>query len=112
MAEEDNERDEDKIFDEFGDYCEEVVKANQAWHARWPKACTKCEGAGGEMYTEMHGFKHGPGEQIFDICICIEHGLCPRCSFLAWPYEDDLEHECPTCHWNHGKGDDDAAPQI
>jgi len=89
----------------------EIDEANKAWHKRWPNAC-KCEGAGGYGYVEMHGFKHGAGEHMWDTCTCVLDGFCPRCNARVWPEDMEDEWPCPECGWNWGKGKDDAAPQI
>jgi len=104
--------DDDKAFDEFDAYCVEVAQANKEWNERWPNACKKCEGAGGSSYIEMHGFKHGAGEQMFDTCACVDDGICPRCGFSMDNSEGDETIPCKLCGWNWGKGPDDAAPQV
>jgi hypothetical protein len=104
--------DEDKVYEEFEDYCKEVTAAAIAWEARWPNACKSCYGRGGHGWTEMHGFTHGAGEQMYDICSCVEQGNCPRCGTVAWSVDNEIETPCPTCGWNWCKGSDDACPEI
>lgn len=105
--------DDNETFDDFEAYCREVTAAAIAWEARWPNHCKKCYGQGGKSYVEMHGFKHGAGEQMFDICECIEQGICPRCSANNMPIDDDeSEAPCVKCGWNWCKGSDDACPEV
>lgn len=104
--------DEDKVYEEFEDYCKEVTAAAIAWEAKWPNACKSCDGRGGHGWTEMHGFSHGAGEQMYDICSCVEAGNCPRCGATAWSDDNEIETPCPTCGWNWCKGSDDACPEI
>ena len=104
--------DDDEAFQAFEEYCAETVAANEAWCKRWPNHCEKCEGKGGFQWVEMHGFTHGAGEQMYDICACVEAGNCPRCGTVAWAVDNEDETPCPTCGWNWCKGKDDVAPQI
>lgn len=48
---------------------------DRAWHMAWPRACPRCNGAGG-WYTP--GTYDNPPE--YDPCICTMTGKCPRCS--------------------------------
>lgn len=74
----------------------------QAWVVRWPNHCTKCHGWGGIAFTEMHGFTHGSGEQLFDHCECTET-KCPRCGTVGGLSEDS-EGPCSACGWNYDDG--------
>ena len=103
---------DDDTFDEFEKYAAEIAKAAAEWEKRWPQACKSCYGRGGQTYTEMHGFKHGAGEQMFDICECIEEAKCPRCGFCNWDEDNEEETPCIKCGWNWGKGEDDVCPEV
>jgi hypothetical protein len=104
--------DDDRVFDEFQQYCDEIAKAADAWEKRWPNACKSCYGRGGSSYVEMHGFKHGAGEQMWDSCRCVDDGNCPRCGVAMNNAEGDETIPCPNCKWNWGKDEDDACPEV
>lgn len=88
--------------------CMELAAARQEqrdlWLSRWPNHCKGCEGAGGHGFTEMHGFRHGSGEPMWDVCECLEHGNCPRCGTAAFNGEvdDALDRPCFNCGWSQG----------
>jgi len=91
----------------FEAWADEVDAANKAWKERWPNHCTNCEGRGG---FHVPATRWEPED--YDLCVCAEAGNCPRCGTVAWAVDNEDETPCPTCHWNWGKGKDDAAPQI
>ncbi len=85
---------------------EAVAVAAAAWRSAWPNHCTACSGWGGTSYLEMHGFRGGSGEQVFDPC-----GALPRASTCHRCGQDGLSEDgdgpCRHCGWNY----DDGEPQ-
>lgn len=103
----------DDAYGKFEDYCKEVTEAAIAWEKAWPHHCKSCYGKGGESWTEMHGFKHGAGEQMYDICEdCVGKGNCPRCGATSWPLDNEEETPCSTCNWNWCRSEGDACPEV
>jgi len=99
---------DDEAFEAFEEYCDEQVKANEAWKLRWPNHCKNCEGAGGFPIPQTYW---DPPD--YDICVCTDKGKCPRCMEWAWPEDiENMDVPCKFCGWNWGHGKDDAAPQI
>lgn len=86
--------------------------ARDDWKRRWPKACPVCGGWGrGPDTYEMHGFTHGPAEQIpGEPCEALEEGVCHRCGHAGpgpdgeHPLTEDGAHPCPNCGWNWDDG--------
>jgi hypothetical protein len=76
--------------------------ANAEWRARWPNHCSACSGWGGSHHTESHGFRHGAGEQIFDLCEAVPETQCHRCGEQGLSPEG--EGPCTRCAWNFDDG--------
>lgn len=80
--------------------------AAAAWRRAWPKHCTACSGWGGRGFTEMHGFKGGSGERMFDPCEALPNpATCHRCGLDGMT--EDAEGPCTHCAWDYN----DGAPQ-
>jgi hypothetical protein len=81
------------------------------WEAKWPHHCTKCGGWGGSSYVEMHGFKYGPGETIFEPCQEFEDlTICHRCGEHG--LKEDGEGPCRACGWNYDDGIPEPEPDY
>lgn len=74
--------------------CVAAQCVRQKWLDRWPEHCIACRGAGGFTFHETHGLP-GPGEQLWEPCVCIEDGRCPRCG----KYLLNEESRCFDCGW-------------
>jgi hypothetical protein len=72
------------------------------WRNRWPQHCRSCRGWGGSAYTEMHGFRGGSGEQMFDLCGARDENQCHRCVDMGLK---DGDGPCRTCGWNYNDGE-------
>lgn len=84
-----------------------IKAAAEAWRAKWPAHCTRCRGWGGFGFTEMHGFTHGAGEQMFDLCDALpDVHTCHRCG--AAGLNEEGEGPCTACGWNC----DDGVPEL
>jgi len=85
---------------------QQVAVAAAAWRKAWPNHCAACRGWGGSPFTEMHGFKFGPGEQLFDPCQALPNpATCHRCGQDG--LDEDGEGPCKHCGWNC----DDGVPE-
>lgn len=78
----------------------------KVWIEKWPLHCRACGGHGGSTHTEMHGFRYGAGEQIFDVCEELPAEQCHRCGEHG--LTEDGEGPCKSCGWNF----DDGIPEI
>lgn len=99
-------RDEEPWEVALRDIAERTRKEADAWAAKWPHHCKKCNGWGGSSFTEMHGFTHGSGEVLFDVCDDGEPTLCHRCG--AHGMQEDGTGPCKECGWNY----DDGMPEV
>lgn len=79
--------------------CVAAQAARKEWLDQWPEHCVACRGAGGFTYYETHGLPVF-GEQLWEPCVCVESGRCPRCGVYAL----DDENRCTECKWKIGDG--------
>lgn len=85
---------------------EQVRVAAEAWRKAWPGHCPACAGWGGSSFTEMHGFRGGSGEQLFDPCGALPNpATCHRCGQDG--LGEDGDGSCKHCGWDY----DDGVPQ-
>jgi hypothetical protein len=86
----------------------------EAWIAKWPNHCKKCEGMGGATVYE-NASPHGSGEhwmmRVDEPCSCLEACNCPRCGVHneLWEIDDAWEAPgglvCAYCDWHEQKPD-------
>ncbi len=82
---------------------EQVASAAAAWRKAWPAHCPACGGWGGSGFTEMHGFKGGSGEQLFDRCGALpDAATCHRCGQDG--LAEDGDGPCAHCGWDYNDG--------
>lgn len=85
---------------------EQVEAAAQAWRRAWSRHCAACGGWGGSSFTEMHGFRGGSGEQMFDPCGAFPNAAtCHRCGQDG--LGEDGDGPCKHCGWDY----DDEMPE-
>jgi hypothetical protein len=77
--------------------------SNLDFTRKWPDYCTTCGGWGQLCTTEMHGFTHGPGEQVCEPCEGMEPGQCHRCAAKD-ALSPDGDGPCTECGWNFDDG--------
>lgn len=82
---------------------EKVNMSRIEWMLQWPQHCRECEGHGGFTFVERHGFNHGPGEVMSDVCeTCVVNSICARCGLKT--LNEDGDGPCTNCGWNYNDG--------